>query len=483
MCVDSCADGTESCDGACVDTQTDPQHCGACGDACDADQLCELGSCVDACSDATTECSGGCVDTETDVDHCGGCGNECAPSETCEEGICVVGCAPPNELCDGLCVDTDTDVNHCGGCGIACDVDEVCVLGSCDGPPRVLGLLHTAGEDRSIGHDLFALRDDMFDLLPVNPTSFDGETVAAYKLLSDGRIIYVAAQDTEGQRELYLQPAELVSPVKLNPALPVGVDIEPDIVVSGDESTLLYRADADVVGTVDLYAVDLGAPGAATKLSGPMVAGGDVFRGASITTDGSRAAYLADQDTDGLLEAYLVDLASPGNTSKINAAISAQMWDVKLSGDGAYAAYRVGNFGVALHVVDTQNPGVIIETPIDGGESTAFGYAFTSDGASLLYAGDGADNGLWTASTSDLSNPTLLSTPSERVAGDFRLTSDDSQVVFRQETTSYQLYVADLTAPFAMSNLSGAIPGQDVIDFDLGADDDTVALRTPSVCI
>ncbi len=45
----------------------------------------------DGCQDPTpTDCFGVCVDTQTDADHCGECGNKCNPAqEQCVEGMCV----------------------------------------------------------------------------------------------------------------------------------------------------------------------------------------------------------------------------------------------------------------------------------------------------------------------------------------------------------------------------------------------------------
>lgn len=41
-----CAAGQIACGGACVDVQTDPSHCGACGVRCAAGARCVAGSCV-----------------------------------------------------------------------------------------------------------------------------------------------------------------------------------------------------------------------------------------------------------------------------------------------------------------------------------------------------------------------------------------------------------------------------------------------------
>src|SRR5207247_2419244 len=67
--------GTEMmCGGRCIDTQSDPAHCGACGTACTAPQACVAGSCQIRCPGMQTVCGGVCVDLRTDRANCGACG-------------------------------------------------------------------------------------------------------------------------------------------------------------------------------------------------------------------------------------------------------------------------------------------------------------------------------------------------------------------------------------------------------------------------
>ena len=88
------------------------------------------------CGPDLTECSGVCVDTDTDPGHCGGCDSPCESDEVCSAGTCVADCPAGTVNCSGSCVDTDTDVLHCGGCGHACTAGDhaspVCETGVCD---------------------------------------------------------------------------------------------------------------------------------------------------------------------------------------------------------------------------------------------------------------------------------------------------------------------------------------------------------------
>ena len=145
------------CASGCVDTQTDSQNCGYCGNACYGGLACVGGTCTALTCTASTEtapcavdggagncCSSSCVDLETDPHNCGDCGHGCAGSTTCAHGGCGVDtcdashAGAPCHLADGLglccaagCVDTDSDPQNCGGCGLPCAPGQTCSGGGC----------------------------------------------------------------------------------------------------------------------------------------------------------------------------------------------------------------------------------------------------------------------------------------------------------------------------------------------------------------
>jgi hypothetical protein len=86
------------------------------------------------CQGSKIDCSGFCVDTSSDVNNCGGCGNKCPSSEFCDSGVCTVPCLPPPyAVCNNVCVNLEIDDNNCGGCGIVCGDTEPCIEGVCGG--------------------------------------------------------------------------------------------------------------------------------------------------------------------------------------------------------------------------------------------------------------------------------------------------------------------------------------------------------------
>jgi alpha-tubulin suppressor-like RCC1 family protein len=146
-CQASCSPPFVRCGSSCADLANDPNHCGACGTACGpyahASAACVQGVCQEICDSGYLDCSGtanaGCnVDSTTDVDNCGGCGNACGPlmgaSVQCSGGECSYACDAPHADCDGNAadgceVDTTTDRKNCGSCGHACTAE--CGAGQC----------------------------------------------------------------------------------------------------------------------------------------------------------------------------------------------------------------------------------------------------------------------------------------------------------------------------------------------------------------
>ena len=134
-----CAGDSVVCDGACARLATDNANCGACGEACDAGEVCSNGVCAVSCAAPLATCGAGgaafCADTRNDPAHCGGCDLACPDGQVCSGGTCAPTCAAPLTTCGegaaAFCADTRNDPAHCGSCDRGCAPGEVCSAGAC----------------------------------------------------------------------------------------------------------------------------------------------------------------------------------------------------------------------------------------------------------------------------------------------------------------------------------------------------------------
>ena len=73
-------------------TGTDPANCGNCNAPCPtkthATAVCSNSQCSTTCDSGYSQCVGQCVDTTTDKQNCGTCGNICKGNTKCVAGNC-----------------------------------------------------------------------------------------------------------------------------------------------------------------------------------------------------------------------------------------------------------------------------------------------------------------------------------------------------------------------------------------------------------
>src|SRR5690606_2509670 len=225
----------------------------------------------------------------------------------------------------------------------------------------------------------------------------DGDVGSGISFSPDGSmVLYDADLDTEGQVELYL--TEVAAPgvaIKVNSALVPDGDVSDDYAFSPDGATIGYMADQDVVDVRELYAVDVNNPGTSVKLNPPLVTDGDLctFR---FSPDSTKVGYCADQDVDGTLELYIVELAVPGVSAKLNAPLVAagdvQAATFRFGPDSDFMVYRADQEvdGInELYRVELATPGTSVkinEALVAGGDVSIF--QIYPDGLQIAYVAD-----------------------------------------------------------------------------------------------
>jgi hypothetical protein len=132
-----CVAPAQTCGTSCANLQEDPAHCGACGKACPAEQVCAKGECVKVpCGEPYKTCGGACVDLRNDQANCGECGVGCSSAQRCYDGKCSAPCRVGTVYCAGHCEDPRVNARFCGalaGCGVPdpLTAGKDCGSGSC----------------------------------------------------------------------------------------------------------------------------------------------------------------------------------------------------------------------------------------------------------------------------------------------------------------------------------------------------------------
>ncbi|MFN7941571.1 MAG: hypothetical protein U0X73_08210 [Thermoanaerobaculia bacterium] len=197
-----------------------------------------------------------------------------------------------------------------------------------------------------------------------------GSSVLGARLSADGaRMIYAAELDTPGVTELYSVPIGGGESTKLNGPLVAGGEvIHPYFEISPDSQRVIYRADQEADGVVELYSVAIGG-GPATKLNGTLTPGGFVHL-AEILPGGQRVVYAAEQDAPGVVELFSVPIAG-GAPVKLNAPLDAgsDVRQVDASPDGAWVVYQAGSTTLEIYSV-----------PAAGGVATRLNGALVAGG-------------------------------------------------------------------------------------------------------
>ena len=178
------------------------------------------------------------------------------------------------------------------------------------------------------------MTDNMFEIFSVpstggTATKLNGMLVAngdvssgALRFSPDSsRVLYLADETTDEVLEIFSVPSAGGVATKLNGMLVAGGDVSA-MHFSPDSSRVLYRAEETTDEVFEIFSVP-SAGGTATKLNGMLVAGGDVdFAGLQFSPDSSRVLYLADQTTDNVIEIFSVPSAG-GAATKLNGMLVA----------------------------------------------------------------------------------------------------------------------------------------------------------------
>jgi Tol biopolymer transport system component len=300
--------------------------------------------------------------------------------------------------------------------------------------------------------------------------------VRDFALSPDGSLVaYRADQDVDDMNELYLVSLDNPGqPAKLNPALAPDTDVLSGYVFSPDGTKVLYASDQEQKDLDQLYLVDVSVPGVSTRLNPTLVENGGLTPLFAFSPDGATVAYVADQLADGVYELFAVDLAAPGTATRLNGELVADgdVCDFRFSPDSSRIAYCADQDveGVAeLYGVELAAPGASVKlnpTPVAGGELGA-SYEFSPDGSSVLYLATQDAQDVSELYRVDFASPGVATKLNAVLTAggnvwDFRIHPDGSRIAYVAEQDAvgvFELYEVAMAEPGVAVKLNPQMSG------------------------
>ena len=251
--------------------------------------------------------------------------------------------------------------------------------------------------------------------------------------------------------------------------------------------TVVYLADQNTVGVFELFLVSSG-----TKLNPPLTPGGNVISFA-LTPDKTAVVYIADQTTDDVFELYQVNIATPGVSVKLNGTLvsGGDVSSFVITPDGTSVVYLADQtidqvFDVFRVLFSTPGASVLLNPALPAGR-TVTQFAVTPDSTRVVYIADqdtlNVDE-LYQVAFSIPLVSTKLNSPLVVPGGnvtDFAITPNSTSVVYLADQTIdqvFEIFLALLSAPGTGTKLNPPLlAGQSVTTFTVTPDSAAVIYR------
>ena len=286
------------------------------------------------------------------------------------------------------------------------------------------------------------------------------------------RVVYLAEQEFAFVPELYIADLETPGkPIRLNrPLSPFSIGVA-SFAISPDGARIAFSADQDRADDWDLYLVDITALGGWTRIGDLAPGHQEVF--AKFSPEGSKLAFTASDASFGNVELYVVDLARPTEAVRINGNLadggSVSLTGFEFSPDGRRVVYVAGELErkYELYVVDLAEPGRSTRLNAPGGsvgDSYEGRFALLDDGERVIYSAVGDKPGvreLHMVAIDSPARPATLNAPlqSEGDIFDFAVSPDGRFVAYTadQETDSLEVFLVDIEVPGVATKLNGPV--------------------------
>jgi Tol biopolymer transport system component len=351
-------------------------------------------------------------------------------------------------------------------------------------------VVFTAYQDAALTEALFATpADGSLPPQQINAPLPSGEYFEYVAISPDSsRVVYLTSRNYTAT-QLYSVPIDgSGSPVPLTPPMESWETIQ-DFLISPDSSRLVYRGDLDSDTVDDLYSVPVDGSGASVKLKDPLVIGGDTAYDYEISPDSSRVVYRADHDTTGVVELYAVPLDGSSLPVKLNGPLvsGGNVVSFAISPDNSRVVYRADQqidevFELGSVPLDGSSPPIRLNGPLVPGGDVNFSYAISPDSSRVVYRADQQTDEvlelysvrLTGGGHAKLNGPLVTG---GYISSDFQFSPDGGRVVYLadQDTDEvYELYSVRVDGTDRVTLNKPLVDG-DVVSYAISPDGNQVA--------
>ncbi len=317
-----------------------------------------------------------------------------------------------------------------------------------------------------------------------------GGSVFDLRISADSsRVVFLADKDTVGIFELYSTPIASGAPIKISGTLVAGGTVDffsSNFQISPDSTRVVFVATKDDINRAELYSAPIATNSSEPiKISGAIVAGGDVFN-FLISPDSARVVFLADKDTNDVIELYTTPIASNAPI-KISGplVLGGSAGSFQISPDSARVVFRAdkdtdGVDELYSTPIASSAPIKISGTLVAGGSTNYFGsFKISPDSARVVFVADkDTDDVLELYSTpiaTNSSEPIKISgtLAANRDVNSFLISPDSARVVFDadKDTNGVQeLYSTPIASSAPIKISGGLVTGGEVIDYRISPD-------------
>lgn len=376
-------------------------------------------------------------------------------------------------------------------------------------------VVYLATKDNALIAELYSVPVTGGASTKLNGNLVVGRNVLDFQLSRDGsQALYRADQVTDEVSELFVVPVIGGAATQVNPALVATADVTDKYDFSFDGSNAVYIADQDTDEMTELYSVVLGVPGStklnlflnptddildfkaspATKkvvyrstpgafdqlrtvdmdgnnnvqINPALVPGGSVKNLYDFISDGSQVIYVADQDTLGQDEIYIIPTSGGVIFANLNPPLIGDVSDFQFVQAKNAVVFRADQntlnlkelFGAPLN--DFSEDKVTKINPPLAADRSISSFKVSSNGEFLVYRSN-QDNvsqiELYRVSFNGADaakiNPALVNGGN---VVDFRISPDDTKILYRADQSvagTIELFVADLVSFNADFNQDG----------------------------